>query len=138
MADVAQKKVVILGGGLTGISAAMHLRRPWVLFEKDARLGGHARTDERDGFRFDKTGHWLHLRDAAMKVLITGLLPDWLVEYERRRPERIEAGTDPTGFGAGPIDHRARARVDHRDGGNEREDGRRHDLVRPQEAIGPS
>src|SRR6185436_17036830 len=54
--------VVILGGGLTGISTAVHLRAPWVLFEREERLGGHARTDERDGYRFDKTGHWLHLR----------------------------------------------------------------------------
>ncbi len=41
--------VVILGGGLTGISTAVHLRAPWVLFEREERLGGHARTDERDG-----------------------------------------------------------------------------------------
>jgi hypothetical protein len=53
--------VVILGRrGLTGISTAVHLRAPFVLFERKA-LGGHARTDERDGYRFDKTGHWLHL-----------------------------------------------------------------------------
>ena len=49
-------KVVILGGGLTGISAAIHLTTPWVLLEKDDRLGGHARTDEREGYHFDKTG----------------------------------------------------------------------------------
>jgi len=36
---VKQLPVVILGGGLTGISAAMHLRAPWRLFEREARLG---------------------------------------------------------------------------------------------------
>jgi protoporphyrinogen oxidase len=77
-------RVVILGGGLTGISAAYHLKRPWVIFEKEERLGGHARTDERDGFRFDKTGHWLHLRDPYMKSLIGELLPDQMVPVERR------------------------------------------------------
>src|SRR4029077_11958256 len=77
-------RVVILGGGLTGISAAIHLRAPWVLFEKEARLGGHARTDERDGYKFDKTGHWLHLRDAAAKQRVEKLLPGEMVPVARR------------------------------------------------------
>ena len=77
-------KVVILGGGLTGISTAVHLASPWVLFEKEARLGGHARTDERDGYRFDKTGHWLHLRDPAVKQMVSELLPGQMETVARR------------------------------------------------------
>jgi protoporphyrinogen oxidase len=78
--------VVILGGGLTGISTAMHLRAgvPWLLFEREDRLGGHARTDERDGYRFDKTGHWLHLRDAGVKQMVDELLPGQMVAIARR------------------------------------------------------
>lgn len=76
--------VVILGGGLTGISAAMHLQRSWVLLEKNDRLGGHARTDQRDGYWFDKTGHWLHLRDPYTKQLIADLLGDKMVRIERK------------------------------------------------------
>jgi protoporphyrinogen oxidase len=77
-------RVVILGGGLTGISTAFHLRRPWLLLEKEARLGGHARTDETRGFHFDKTGHWLHLRDPYMKQLVEELLPGQLVPVARK------------------------------------------------------
>ena len=73
--DPAVDPVVILGGGLTGISTAAHLRAPWLLFERDERLGGHARTDERDGYRFDKTGHWLHLRDPGIKKLVDECCP---------------------------------------------------------------
>ena len=76
--------VVILGGGLTGISTAAHLRAPWLLFEREERLGGHARTDERDGYRFDKTGHWLHLRDPAIKQMVDELLPGQMVPIARR------------------------------------------------------
>jgi protoporphyrinogen oxidase len=76
--------VVILGGGLTGISTAVHLRAPWLLFEKEERLGGHARTDERDGYRFDKTGHWLHLRDPGVKQMVDELLPGQMVPIARR------------------------------------------------------
>lgn len=77
-------EVVILGGGLTGISAAVHLRRRWVLLEKNDRLGGHARTDQRDGYCFDKTGHWLHLRDPYTKQLIQELVGDQMVRIERK------------------------------------------------------
>src|SRR5205823_844029 len=77
-------RVVILGGGLTGISAAYHLTRPWLLLEKEERLGGHARTDVTRGFHFDKTGHWLHLRDPYTKALIAELLPGQMVPVERK------------------------------------------------------
>ena len=77
-------KVVILGGGLTGISAAIHMRQPWVLFEREAQLGGLAVTRERDGHFFDRTGHWLHLRDPGMKQLVGETLPGQMVEVERR------------------------------------------------------
>jgi protoporphyrinogen oxidase len=76
--------VVILGGGLTGISAALHLRQPWVLFEREPSLGGLAVTREREGFRFDRTGHWLHLRDPGMKKLVADVLPDQMVQVERK------------------------------------------------------
>src|SRR6266404_8613987 len=79
-----RRKVVILGGGLTGISAAVHLRAPWVLFEKEQRLGGHARTDEHQGYRFDKTGHWLHLRDPGVKQLVSEILPGEMVPVQRK------------------------------------------------------
>ena len=77
-------RVVILGGGLTGISTALHLKRPWLLLEKEQRLGGHARTDETRGFHFDKTGHWLHLRDPGIKQLIGELLPGQMVQVQRK------------------------------------------------------
>ncbi len=79
-----EARVVILGGGLTGISTAYHLRRPWLLVEKEARLGCHARTDETRGFLFDKTGHWLHLRDAYTKKLVDDLLPGQMTPVARK------------------------------------------------------
>jgi protoporphyrinogen oxidase len=77
-------KVVILGGGLTGISAAIHLRLPWVLFEREAKLGGLAVTEERDGYHFDITGHWLHLRDPAIQQLVADVLPGQMVSVDRK------------------------------------------------------
>jgi protoporphyrinogen oxidase len=76
--------VVILGGGLTGISTAIHLQKPWMLFEREAQLGGLAVTRQRDGYFFDRTGHWLHLRDEEMKKLVAETLPGQMVEVERK------------------------------------------------------
>ena len=84
MASERQVDIAILGGGLTGISTAVHADRSWVLLEKNDRLGGHARTDVRDGYHFDKTGHWLHLRDAYTKGLIEELLPGQMERVERK------------------------------------------------------
>jgi protoporphyrinogen oxidase len=78
--------VVILGAGLTGLSAAHHLRTgPFLLVEKDTRVGGHARSHREHGHTFDVTGHWLHLRDDRSKALLATLFParpgqpsDWL------------------------------------------------------------
>jgi len=78
--------VLILGGGLAGLSTAFHLHRPWLLVEKESRVGGLVRTETmHGGFRFDPTGHWLHLRDPGMKALVhERLLPGGLVAVARR------------------------------------------------------
>lgn len=77
--------VVILGGGLTGLSAARHLtRESFVLVEREQRVGGHARSERREGHTFDVTGHWLHLRDDRVKSLVGDMFdPGELVEVER-------------------------------------------------------
>lgn len=78
---------VILGAGLTGMSAAHFLRKAGAkfrIFEKLGHAGGHAITLEDSGFRFDRTGHLLHLRDPEMRELALAWLGgDW-VEVHRR------------------------------------------------------
>ena len=68
--------MVILGAGLTGLSAAYHLERgPFLLVEQHADVGGHARSRREAGHTFDVTGHWLHLRDDRSKALLAELFP---------------------------------------------------------------
>lgn len=77
--------VVIVGAGLTGLSCAYHLGGGYLLVEKELEPGGIVRTRIRqNSFYCDGTGHWLHLRNAAMKELVNKLLPDDLVEHERK------------------------------------------------------
>ncbi|HEU4538137.1 MAG TPA: FAD-dependent oxidoreductase, partial [Polyangiaceae bacterium] len=44
------------------------------LLERSGRVGGHAVTDAEGGFRFDRTGHLLHLRDPALREAALGWL----------------------------------------------------------------
>jgi protoporphyrinogen oxidase len=72
------QQVAVLGGGLTGLSASLHLSRagvPHRAFERQDVAGGHAVTVEEQGFRFDRTGHLLHLRDPEMQALAHEVLP---------------------------------------------------------------
>jgi protoporphyrinogen oxidase len=79
------RAVVILGGGLTGLSAAVHLEGIGsVVLEREREVGGLCRTTVEDGFTFDCTGHLLHLRDAGIRDLVERLLPGALVAHERR------------------------------------------------------
>jgi protoporphyrinogen oxidase len=77
-------EVLILGAGLAGLSTAFHLRRPYRLLEKSDRVGGLCKTEHRDGFSFDATGHWLHLRDPTMRKLAEETLPGGWLTVARR------------------------------------------------------
>ena len=67
-------KIVILGAGLAGISAAYHLEKngftDYALFEKEEVIGGLCGSVEQDEFTFDYTGHLLHINDPYFKELI--------------------------------------------------------------------
>lgn len=76
--------VLVLGAGLAGISAALALDGGYRLLERESRPGGLCRTDVRDGFAFDATGHWLHLRDPDARALAEDVLPGGWVSVQRR------------------------------------------------------
>jgi protoporphyrinogen oxidase len=71
-------EIIILGAGLTGLSAAYHLEQlgihDYQIFERDSTIGGLCRTVQQDGFTFDYTGHLLHLNHPYFQDLIYNLL----------------------------------------------------------------
>lgn len=80
---MASAPIQILGAGLTGMSAAHHLGGGYELHERQDRAGGHVITLEQDGYRFDRTGHLLHLRDDAIRAWVEELLAGRLVSVQR-------------------------------------------------------
>lgn len=64
--------VIVVGGGLAGLTAAAYLARGGkgvTLYEKASTVGGRARTQEYEGFRFNMGPHGLYLGGTARKIL---------------------------------------------------------------------
>ena len=78
------KPVVIIGGGLAGLSAGHHLAEyDPLVFEKEPAVGGLCRSFSQDGFTFDCTGHLIHLKNQYTKDLVARILPDAFNSHER-------------------------------------------------------
>ena len=75
--------IQILGAGLTGMSAGHHLGEGYTLHERLPHVGGHVITLEREGYRFDRTGHLLHLRNPEIRAWVERLLPGRMVRVHR-------------------------------------------------------
>ena len=79
--------IVVLGAGLAGLTAAMHLQdeHDVVVLEREDRPGGLCRSVVKDGFTFDLTGHLLHLRRPEIRALVAKLIPeDRFMKIDRR------------------------------------------------------
>jgi protoporphyrinogen oxidase len=79
--------VVVIGAGLTGMSAAVALEGLGVehrVYEKGSFAGGLATTCVEGEWRFDHTGHLLHLRDDSWRSRILSWLDEEPLLIERR------------------------------------------------------
>jgi protoporphyrinogen oxidase len=80
------RDIVILGGGLAGLAAGSVLSRSGVevsVIERDAAVGGLARTIEHSGFRFDLGGHRFHTDNGSVESLVRSALGDDVLEGDR-------------------------------------------------------
>jgi protoporphyrinogen oxidase len=82
---VTTSRIVVLGAGLTGLSAASHLpANQTVVVEREAEVGGLCASRQVGDFVFDSTGHVLHLREPDNQELVQSLLPDAFARFERK------------------------------------------------------
>lgn len=99
-------EVHVIGGGLGGLAAAAMVARQGhrvVVHEQRGRLGGHATTDDRNGFRFNQGPHALYVGGEASAVLRDlGVTPSGARPPTRgvRMLRSGELHTAPGGFGS--------------------------------------
>ncbi|MDB6104323.1 MAG: UDP-galactopyranose mutase, partial [Gammaproteobacteria bacterium] len=73
---VDRKRVVIVGAGPTGLSAAFHLGKESLLLEQNDTVGGWCRSIEDNGFIFDYAGHIMFSNDPYVHMMYDKLLGD--------------------------------------------------------------
>ncbi len=86
------KRAVIAGAGLTGLSAAFHLKKAGiepVTFERNKYPGGLCASLAKNGFIFDFAGHYFHFKNSYAKDLAFGLLGGKLNEIKRKAAVRV-------------------------------------------------
>jgi UDP-galactopyranose mutase len=83
-----ERQDVILGAGLAGLTAAHTFQQAgedhWQVYEREARVGGLARSIAVEGYLFDYGPHILFTIDAEMEALIRDLLGDNFHAQDRK------------------------------------------------------
>ncbi len=67
-------RIIILGAGLAGLSAAYHLKENYEIFERHDRIGGLCRSEVVDGYTFDYAIHILYSSNPYATELIQKVL----------------------------------------------------------------
>ncbi len=94
--------LLILGGGLTGLSTGYHLKKKgfedFLIIEKEEKPGGLCKSYFKDGFTYDYGGHYLHFRTEYAENLVKNLLKNNLKKHERKSVIYIDGKFIPYPF----------------------------------------
>lgn len=76
-----RERVIVLGAGLAGLSAAYHLHGECEIYEKEPYLGGHCHTRRVAGFNFDEGAHVFFGKDDCSREFVWNPLGNEMIPH---------------------------------------------------------
>lgn len=78
-------KTLIVGGGISGLCAALALGPDSMILEKEPEPGGYCRSIRKNGFLWDFAGHFFHFRtDMGRQFFLSQFMPGELADVQKR------------------------------------------------------
>ena len=74
---------IVIGAGISGLSFGYFSKKPFIIFEKENTAGGLCKSIKDNGFTFDYSGHFIHIKDKKIKSLIEKLIGKKLLTVKR-------------------------------------------------------
>lgn len=74
---------IVIGAGISGLSFGYFSKKPFIIFEKEHTVGGLCKSIKDNGFTFDYSGHFIHIKDKKIKYLIEKLIGENLLTVKR-------------------------------------------------------
>ncbi|MBQ8974989.1 MAG: FAD-dependent oxidoreductase [Oscillospiraceae bacterium] len=81
---MTQVKYLIIGAGISGLTAANYLKDDYLIIEKEPEVGGYCRTIKKGDYVWDYAGHFFHFKtDEFKKLFIDNMSPDEILYKEK-------------------------------------------------------
>lgn len=74
---------IVIGAGISGLSFGYFSKKPFIIFEKENTVGGLCKSVKDNGFTFDYSGHFIHIKDKKIKSLIEKVTGKKLLTIKR-------------------------------------------------------
>ncbi len=74
---------IVIGAGISGLSFGYFSKKPFIIFEKENTVGGLCKSIKDNGFTFDYSGHFIHIKDKKIKTLIEKIIGKKLLTVKR-------------------------------------------------------
>jgi len=78
-------ETLIVGAGVTGLSAAAACGGDYLVLEASSEIGGYCKTVRRDGFVWDYAGHFFHFKHPEIEDYLRQRMPDQRVLRVQKR-----------------------------------------------------
>jgi protoporphyrinogen oxidase len=74
---------IVIGAGISGLSFGYFTKKPFIIFEKEDTAGGLCKSIKDNGFTFDFSGHFIHIKNKSIKNLIEKITHKKLLTINR-------------------------------------------------------